>query len=298
MSISITRRNALTRTILTLAVPSVTRDLVWGDDGEGLAARLAELEKRSGGRLGCAFLNTATGSVIGHRADERFPMCSTFKASAAAFVLERVDRGAERLDRRIVYSARDILPNSPVTKPHVGGKGLPISELCRAAITVSDNTAANLLLASFGGPAALTNFWRSIGDPVTRLDRKEPELNEGAPGDPKDTASPAATVENFRKFVLGEVLSRASREMFSKWLIANTTGDARLRAGLPHDWRVGDKTGTGGHETSNDIAVIWPPNRKPFVVAAYLTQGSTSDHDREAILADVGRAVAREIASA
>jgi beta-lactamase class A len=298
MSHSMTRRDAWTRTLVAFAAPSVTRGLVWGYEGESLGARLAELDKRSAGRLGCAVLNTSTGVVIAHRADERFPMCSTFKASAVAFVLQRAERRAERLDRRMVFSARDILPVSPITELHVGGNGMSVADLCAAAITVSDNTAANLLLTSFGGPAALTKFWRSIGDTVTRLDRMEPELNEGTPGDPRDTTSPAAMLENLHKFVLGDVLRPASREMLSQWLAANTTGDARLRAGLPRNCMIGDKTGSGGHGTTNDIAVIWPSNRKPFVVAAYLTQGSASDDARNAVLAEVGRAVAREIASA
>jgi beta-lactamase class A len=294
---SMTRRGAFTRALLAFAAPGVTRSLSFGFENASLEARLAELDKRGGGRLGCAVLDTSTGAVIAHRGGERFPMCSTFKASAVAFVLWRADRRAERLDRRIVYSARDVLPGSPVTKLHVGGDGIPVADLCAAAITVSDNTAANLLLASFGGPAALTNFWRSIGDTVTRLDRMEPELSDGAPGDPRDTTTPAAMLENLHKFVLGDVLAPASREIFTKWLVANTTGDARLRAGLPRDWVIGDKTGTGGHETSNDIAVIWPPDRKPFVVAAYLTQGSASAGARDAILADVGRAVAHEFSA-
>jgi len=261
----------------------------------GLKARFAELEKRSGARLGCALLNTATGAVISHRGGERFPMCSTFKASVAAFVLQRVDQRAEQLERRIVFSQRDILSYAPITKEHIGGDGMSVAELCAAAVTVSDNTAANLLLASFGGPAALTNFWRSIGDRVTRLDRIEPDLNEAAPGDPRDTTTPAAMAENLRKLVLGDVLTPASREILLKWLIATTTGDVRLRAGLPRDWIAGDKTGTGAHNTSNDIAVIWPPNRKPFVLTAYLTQGPASEDARNAILAEVGGAVADEI---
>ncbi len=290
-----TRRDALTRLLLASATPSVTGKLAWGHDVGRLKARLAEIDKRSGGRLGCAVLNMSTGMVVAHRGDERFPMCSTFKASAVAFVVQRVDRGAERLDRRIVFSEHDILSHAPITKLHVGGNGMSVADLCAAAITVSDNTAANLLLASFGGPAALTSFWRAMGDNVTRLDRTELELNEGKPGDPRDTTSPIAMLENLRKFVLGDVLSPPSRKMFSKWLVANTTGDARLRSGFPRDWVIGDKTGTGGYETSNDIAVIWPLNRKPLVVTAYLTQGRGSDDDRDRILADVGRAVADEI---
>jgi beta-lactamase class A len=298
MTHSMTRRDALIRTFLAFDAPSVTRDLAWGNEGESLGARLAEIDERSAGRLGCAVLNASTGAVVAHRADERFPMCSTFKASAVAFVLQRADGRTERLDRRIVFSPSDIVPYSPITRLHVGGEGMSVADLCAAAITMSDNTAANLLLASFGGPAALTNFWRAIGDTVSRLDRIEPGLNEGTPGDPRDTTSPVAMLKNLHRFVLGDVLTPTSRKMFSNWLVANTTGDARLRAGLPRHWMVGDKTGTGGHETTNDIAVIWPTNRKPFMVAAYLTQGSASGDTRNAILADVGRAVARAITSA
>jgi len=290
-----TRRDALTRVLLASVAPSVTGNLASGRDVGRLKARLAVIDKRSGGRLGCAVLNTSTGAVVAHRGGERFPMCSTFKASAVAFVLRRVDLGAERLERRIVFSEHDILSHAPVTKLHVGGDGMSIAGLCAAAITESDNTAANLLLASFGGPAALTSFWRAIGDTVTRLDRTELELNEGKPGDPRDTTSPIAMLENLRKFVLGDVLAPPSRKMLTQWLVANTTGDARLRAGFPRNCEIGDKTGTGGYQTSNDIAVIWPLNRKPLVVTAYLTQGQSSDDVRDRILADVGRAVADEI---
>ena len=292
----ITRRKALTGISVALPAAGAAARVLWAFDKQRFEARLAEIDKKSGGRLGCALLNTSTGVIIGQRLNERFPMDSTFKASAAAFVLQRADRGLEKLDRPVAIPARITLGNSPITKPHAGGH-LPMSELCMGAVTQSDNTAANLLLASFGGPKALTAFWRSIGDNVTRLDRPEPTLNEGTPGDPRDTAAPSATVETFRKFVLGDVLSPASREMFVKWLIDNKTGDARLRAGLPHEFKIGDKTGTGGHETSDDIAVIWPPNRKPWIVAAYLTEGSKSGDARDAILAEVGRAVAAELAA-
>ncbi len=292
-----TRRDALTRILLASATSNVTSNPAWGHHAGKLKARLAEIDKRSGGRLGCAVLDTTAGTVVSHRGDERFPMCSTFKASAVAFVLQRVDRRAERLDRRIVFSEHDILSHAPITKLHVGGDGMSVADLCAAAITESDNTAANLLLASFGGPAALTNFWRSIGDTVTRLDRPELELNEGKPGDPRDTTSPIAMLANLRKFVLGDVLAPPSRKMFTKWLVRNSTGDARLRAGFPRNCEIGDKTGTGGYQTANDIAVIWPLNHKPLVVAAYLTQGKGSDDDRDRVLADVGRAVADEIIS-
>jgi beta-lactamase class A len=257
-------------------------------------SRLQELESRHGGRLGVAILDTETGLRIEQRARERFLMCSTFKAMAAAFVLTRVDKEIERLDRRIVFTAKDLVTYSPATETRTGSPGMTLDELCEAAVTLSDNTAGNLVLASFGGPAALTAYLRSIGDTVTRLDRIEPDLNESAPGDPRDTTTPHAMLANLQHLALGAGLSPASRARLVAWLVANRTGDERLRAGLPKGWRVGDKTGAGGHATTNDIAIVWPPRRKPLLVSAYYTESSASADARNTVLADVGRLVAEE----
>jgi beta-lactamase class A len=240
-----------------------------------LTAELATIERESGGRLGVAVLDTLSGARAGHRVDERFPMCSTFKLLAAAAVLKRADTGAERLDRRVRIEATDLLSYAPVTKTRAGAD-MTIMELCEAAMIVSDNTAANLLLATLGGPAGLTEFARALGDTVTRLDRIEPELNEAIPGDPRDTTSPAAMASNLRALTLGDALAPSSREKLTAWLVANKTGDARLRAGLPRDWRVAEKTGTGERGTANDVGLAWPPSlslpsRGPIIVTAYLT---------------------------
>jgi beta-lactamase class A len=257
-----------------------------------LAADLARIELESGGRLGVAVLDTAWGVKIEHRGDERFPMCSTFKLVASAAVLKRVDEGKERLDRRITFAAGDIVVNSPVTKEHVEGNGMTLAEICEAAMTMSDNTAGNLILATLGGPAGFTAYARSLGDSVSRLDRIEPELNEAAPGDPRDTTTPLAMLGNVQKLVLGDALSAVSRDQLTKWLLGNKTGDTRLRARLPAGWRTGDKTGAGERGTNNDVGVIWPPQGKPIVVAAYLTGTSAPADKRNATLAAVGHAVA------
>jgi beta-lactamase class A len=175
---------------------------------------------------------------------------------------------------------------------------MTIRELCAAIVTRSDNTAANLLLATIDGPAGITRFARSLGDTVTRLDRIEMALNEALPGDPRDTTSPAAMVANMHKLLLGNRLSAPSREQLTEWLIANKTGDERLRAGLPGSWRVGDKTGSNGDTTTNDVAIIRPANQAPVLVAAYLTACAGPEAKRNAVLAQVGRLVAKSIESA
>lgn len=238
-----------------------------------------------------AVLDTGSGRQSGYREGERFPLCSTFKLLAVSLVLQRVDRGAEKLDRRIPVPAAAIVVNSPVTKAHAGSE-MTLSELCEAAMTYSDNTAGNLLLESFGGPAALTKFARAIGDSVTRLDRTEPDLNEAVPGDERDTTSPAAMLANLKKLALGSELSDSGRAQLTAWLVANKTGDARIRAGVPHTWRIGDKTASGERGTTNDIAIAWPAEQAPILICSYLTDTSAAAADRNAILAAVGRAVA------
>jgi beta-lactamase class A len=258
-----------------------------------ITRRLAAIERSSGGRLGVCILDTGSGAKYSYRAGERFPMCSTFKLPAAALVLHRVDTGQEHLERSVPIAAGDILPHSPTTQLHIGPQGLPMAALCEASIIVSDNAAANLMLASFGGPAGLTAYLRSLGDTMTRLDRTEPELNESLPGDPRDTTTPNAMLETMHKITLGSALSDASRKLIVQWLQANTTGDRRLRALLPPGWRVGDKTGSGANGSTNDVGLIWPPSgRAPLLVTAYLTGTKQPETQRDAALAQVGQLAA------
>lgn len=247
-------------------------------------------ERTTGGRLGVAVIDTATGARFAYRGDERFPLCSTFKLILVAAILDRIDHGQDRSTRRIPVSESDILGNSPVAKQRVGGFAT-VAELCRAAIVFSDNSAANLLLPSIGGPAGLTRFIRGCGDPVTRLDRNEPALGAGVPGDPRDTTSPVAMAGLVRHILLGGSLASSSRQQLEAWLMASRTGGHRLRAGLPAGWRAGDKTGTGGNGSNNDVAILWPPRRAPLIVASYLTESAADAATQEAAHARVARAI-------
>ena len=293
MTIPISRRTALLGSLLVAPALLGPRALARALSDADAQASFAALERDNGGRLGVFILNVATGARVSHRADERFALCSTSKFLAAALVLTRVDRGEERLDRRVIFSADNLVAYSPATEKRVGEAGMTVAEICEAALTLSDNTAENLLLGSFGGPARLTDYARSLGDGLTRLDRTETALNEATPGDPRDTTTPAAMLENLRKIVLGDALSKTSREQLIAWMVANKTGDKRLRAGLPKDWRVGDKTGSGGHNTTNDIAVVWPPSGGPLIVTAYYAESPASDDQRNGVLAEVGRLAGR-----
>ena len=259
---------------------------------------LAALERRAGGRLGVFAVDTGSGRQLGHRADARFPMCSTFKLLLAAQLLRRVDEGRESLDRILPYGPADLLEYAPVAAAHVGQGGLAIGALCEAALTQSDNTAANLLLAALGGPPAFTRFARTLGDPVTRLDRNEPALNRPVPGRNLDTTSPRAMLGSVRKVVLGDGLSAPSRARLERWLLANTTGGRRLKAGIPATWSIGDKTGTSGEGAVNDLGILYPPGRPPILVTAFYHGPKATPAAREAVLAEVGRIVAAELGAA
>jgi beta-lactamase class A len=238
-------------------------------------------------------IDTASGRRFGHRQDERFPMCSTFKVLLAAAVLARVDRGEERLDRRISFGERDLVAHAPVARARLKQGSLTLAELCAAAVTVSDNTAANLLLGTLGGAAGLTAFARRLGDERTRLDRLEPLLNEAKAGDERDTTTPLSMAEDLKRLLLEEALAKTSRDALLGWMAASTTGLARLRAGVPTGFRAVDKTGSGENGTTNDVGVAWPPQGKPIVLALYLTGAQVSPAQREAVLADATRLALR-----
>lgn len=272
------RRSVLAAAALALPGPALAAD------------RFAALEARAGGRLGVAAYS-GPRRIAAWRANERFPMCSTFKAPLAAAILARVDAGKETLDRRIVFGPEDLRPHAPATGPRVGPPGMTVGELCEAAVTLSDNPAANLLLRTLGGPEGFTAWLRRTGDRVTRLDRWETELNSAVPGDLRDTTTPAAMARTVQRLVLAGPLTAASRQRLKAWLIASQTGAQRLRGGLPAGWTVGDKTGAGENGTTNDVAIVWPPARAPLVVSAYLTGSALKSGERAEIFAEIARIV-------
>jgi beta-lactamase class A len=258
-----------------------------------LVGDLAAIERRIAGRLGVASFDAVSERHLLYRGHERFPMCSTFKWLLAAQVLSRVDRGHEHLSRVISYGPSDLLEYAPLTRQHVAAGGMTIAALAEAAVEYSDNTATNLLLGTVGGPHALTRYARTIGDRVTRLDRTEPDLNSAQPGDPRDTTTPAAMLADLRRILLGDGLAPASRAQLLGWLRRCTTGNEKLRAGVPSDWQVGDKTGMGAHGSTNDVAILWPPGHAPVLVAVYLTETDADVADRNAALTRVAQVIVR-----
>ncbi|MEW6341319.1 MAG: class A beta-lactamase [Pseudomonadota bacterium] len=253
-------------------------------------ARLAQLEQSAGGRLGVFALNTADGTQIGHRADERFPFCSTFKVILIGAILARSAQAAGLMQQRIHYTAGEVVHYSAVTAEHVSD-GMTVAELCAAAIQRSDNTAANLLIRLLGGPDAVTAYARSLGNPVFRLDRLETALNDAVPGDPRDTASPAAMARSLQALTLGEALPLAQRTQLLDWLRGNRMGAQRIRAALPAGWTSGDKTGTGDYGTANDLGLIWPPSRAPILLGIYHTQAQQDAKARDDVIAAAARIV-------
>jgi beta-lactamase class A len=284
------RREVLCSTLALLASPALAQ--------RAPITAITDYERGSGGHIGLYAENLRTRAKIAWRADERFVMCSTFKASLAACVLASADRGQARLDEPIAYGPDDLMENAPVAKQNLEKGAMSVADMCEAAVELSDNTCANALLARVGGPSALTAFWRSIGDAVSRLDHNEPELNRSPPGDPHDTTTPAAMAGNLRSLILGKVLSPNSRERLTGWMLGCKTGDNRLRAGLPMGWRIGDKTGNNGKDASGDIAVTWSTRGEPVLICAYTQGGAPTPRQVEAVFAGIGRFVGMHLSSA
>lgn len=260
------------------------------------AKEIRQIEKRSGGRLGIAVVDARGKLVSADRGNETFAMCSTFKLLLAGQLFERAAKGLP-LDTRLPFTRAELVSHSPGTEKLIGpeGKGEQrLESAARDAIILSDNTAANLILERIGGPAAFTAVLRRAGDTVTRLDRIEPELNENAPGDERDTTSPIAMATSAAAYVFGDRLRPAHREQLRGWLIESQTGLKRIRAGLPQGWTVGDKTGTCG-TAYNDIAFVETPGGRRYVIAIYLDRPVVDGDAASAVIADAARIVAADL---
>jgi len=253
-----------------------------------------QIQHQLGGRVGILVRDTGTGQSWSVNADERYPMASTFKALACGALLARLDNAPAMASAKARIEASDLVPYSPVMEKRVG-EHVALPDLCAATMTTSDNTAANKVLQALGGPPAVNRFVRSLGDTVTRLDRWEPELNEGTPGDPRDTTSPAAIASVLEKMVLGNALSEQSRQQLTQWMLDNEIAGPLLRSGIPADWRIADRTGSGGHGTRAIIAVMWPPQRAPIVAAIFITATNASVGQRNQAIADLGRALSQTV---
>lgn len=228
------------------------------------SAKFAQLEEKYGAKLGVYAIDTGNEETVAYQEDERFAYASTFKALAGAVLLK--ENPISILDEKRMYTKEDLVTYSPITEKYVD-EGMTLREIAKAAMQYSDNTAGNLLFAELGGPDQLEEALRAIGDDVTEMDRLETELNEATPGDTRDTSTPKALATNLRMLGLTDELSEDKREIFQEWFKGNTTGDTLIKSGVPTDWIVGDKSGAASYGTRNDIAIVWPPNDEPIVIA-------------------------------
>lgn len=288
-------KNSVKELLTTLAI---TGALISGTmlqlAAQELQATVKTWEERLDARIGVVLRDTSSDWKITARAQERFPMSSTFKALLCGAVLARVDAKQESLTRRIIYGKDDLVAYSPVTEKHTAS-GMTINDLCQATITISDNTAGNLLLTSVGGPKGLTSFLRTIGDNTTRLDRWETALNEAIPGDPRDTSTPSVIVNTLEKLLFGNILKPASAKQLRQWMIDDKVADGLIRAHLPKGWKIGDKTGAGGHGSRAIVAFIKPENGPRYMAAIYLTESKADFKLRNQVISEIGRAMIAEI---
>ena len=281
--------------LVLLVIISVSAPL-WADS-DSIQQRIGALEASSGGRIGVSAVDTFSNRRIAYRENELFPLCSTSKVMGVAAILKKSMTDKQLLQQKIRYTQHmvDASEYAPITQRYVK-QGMTVEQLCAAALTYSDNNALNLLMKILGGPETVTDFARSIGDELFTLNRWEPALNSAIPGDKRDTSTPAAMEKSLQRLVLSDkALATSQRLQLQNWLIKNTTGDARIRAGVPKTWQVGDKTGTCGYGSTNDIGIIWPSaGCSPIVVAIYFTQKKLGASSREDIIASVTQLLVKE----
>ncbi|MEU4706813.1 class A beta-lactamase [Nocardia salmonicida] len=288
---------------VALAISAVTFTACSSNDAEPATstsaavpatATFVDMEAKYGARLGLSVVDTGSGATVGYREGEPFPMASTFKGLACGALLYAHPLSTGYFDQVIRYTPADIVVNSPETEKHID-IGMTVTALCDAAITQSDNTAGNMLLRLLGGPEGFTAFLRTLGDTVSRLDRWEPELNTAIPGDERDTTTAAALVANYRALVVGTALPEPERNQLATWLKASKTGAKRIKAGLPTDWIVGDKTGSPAYGSALDVAIAWPPNRDPLVLAVLTTKPDQNAEPSNDLVAEATKAAVSQL---
>lgn len=282
-----------TAVIVVSLISLLVSPMLWAKTNSTIEEQLSTLEKNSQGRLGVALINTKDNSQITYRGDERFAMASTSKVMAVAAVLKESEKQAGLLDKHMTIKKTDLVTYSPITEKHLA-TGMTLAQLSAATLQYSDNTAMNKILDYLGGPSKVTQFARSINDVTYRLDRKEPELNTAIHGDPRDTTSPLAMATSLQLLTLGDALGQYQRQQLITWLKGNTTGDQSIKAGLPNNWVVGDKTGNGDYGTTNDIAIIWPENQAPLILVVYFTQQKQNAKPRKDIIVKATEIVTKE----
>lgn len=287
------KREALVLSLLTTLLFASTASA----QSQSIVDLIEATETRLVARIGVTINVLNSERIWEYNSDDRFPMSSTFKTVACAALLKRVDNGVEELSRVVTFTEENLVSYSPVTENRVGNEGMTLDELCEATITLSDNTAGNLVLEAIGGPEGFTEFTKSLGDDLTQLNRWETDLNEAIPGDRRDTTTPNAMAALLEELLFGDVLSGDSKNQLETWLKGNAVGDALLRAGIPDDWEIGDKTGAGGYGSRSIAAIMWPPTGNPIISTIYITETEASFEDRNLAIAEIGRVIAQAISN-
>lgn len=265
-------------------------------DQQTLQKKIEMLENKSGGKLGLTVVDTSDGTMYSWRGDEKFPLCSTSKVMVVAAILKKSESNTNLLAKKITINKSDMVNYNPITSKYIDSS-MTITELSKAALQYSDNAAMNKLLSYLGGPRYATQFARTIGDKAYRLDRNEPGLNTAIPSDSRDTTTPSAMAETLNKLILGNALKKEQKAKLTEWMKGNTTGLNSIKAGLPAEWTVADKTGSGDYGTTNDVAVIWPKNHAPVILTTYFTQPEKDASARKDVLASAAKLIAEAISN-
>jgi beta-lactamase class A len=304
------------------------------DTAKSLRQALHQLAARARpGLLGVTVLDVDSGAQARVNADHAYPMMSVFKAPVAATVLAQIDTGHLSLAQKVTINRADVVGGSAVPSigAHFHGDSMTftVDQLLTAAISESDNTAADALVRLVGGPKVVTAFLRAHGIDEMRVDMDEADVdrifdgighgeqipaNETAQqslvrlrrgyrdylSDPRNRTTPDAAVKFLKQLWKGSLLSAGSTQHLLQ-LMYKQTIPRRLRGGLPEGVRLADKCGTsvsfeGETAAYNDIGIMTWPNGHTVIVAAFLTGSRADKAERDAIYAEIAKAVSVDAA--
>ncbi|MFV0575049.1 MAG: class A beta-lactamase [Vibrio sp.] len=252
--------------------------------------QIQQVEQELSARVGVTILDVDSGKLWDHNGDQRFPLTSTFKTIACGKLLNDSEDGQLQLTDTVKVRTVDLVTYSPVVEKYVG-KQIELQNACQAAMYMSDNTAANIIIKAVGGTEAVTQFARTLGDKVTRLDRFEPELNQGKPNDERDTTTPNMISQDINALLFGSVLSEQSKQQLKEWMVNNQVTGNLLRSVLPDYWHIADRSGAGGYGSRSITAVVWTDNQSPVIISIYLTQTEASMDELNQAIVEIGKAI-------
>ncbi len=266
---------------------------------QDLRAKLRAITAPARAQVGVSLLVLEDGKAVNLNGDKKFPMQSVFKFPIALAVLRQVDQGRLSLDQAIALSPAELRPNtwSPLRKKYPqGGVELPLAEILRYTVALSDNNGCDILLRLLGGPGQVQACIHSLGIRDFAMAVNEHQMHQRWEAQFANWITPTAATDLLRLFYQGKILSPPSHAFLWELMSNTPTGAKRIKGLLPPGTEVAHKTGTSGRNEQgvmaavNDVGIVTLPDGKHLAMAVLITDSKEEQAANEKIIARVSRA--------